>query len=157
MKFVIVLLKELAEIIIRRYRLLINSLKTGKEADGVLNAINSLKSEGIAVEHDFFTAQECLNLRNKIDDLIASNSTNVWIDDEGADHRVYFVNEIDEEFNRFYENPKIRKILAKYTGTREPEGMLLAARIDAQDGNLGSGGGWHRDSPITHQFKAIAT
>jgi hypothetical protein len=79
----------------------------------------------------------------------------VWKDNLGADNRIYFINEIDDEFDEFYRNPLIRQALRDYTGIENPAGMLLAARLDAKDGNVGSGGGWHRDSPTTHQFKAV--
>lgn len=151
----IILLKEIAETFIRRSRILCSKLKTSKYAIDEPNRLNTLRRDGLYIENDFYTADECSNLRNKIDSLIAKGSTNVWVDEAGADHRIFFINEIDEDFNKFYQHPKIRQILAAYTGITRPKGMLLAARIDAKKGNLGSGGGWHRDSPITHQFKAI--
>ncbi|MEM5547769.1 phytanoyl-CoA dioxygenase family protein [Pseudoalteromonas fuliginea] len=148
MKMLVILIKEMAESFIRNTRLLFSGAKQ--------NQINSsLKENGLVRVHDFYSKDECEKLRTKIDYYIADETTNKWIDESGSDHRIYFINEIDEDFNRFYEHPKIREALLNYTGTKEPSGMLLAARIDAKDGNLGSGGGWHRDSPITHQFKAI--
>ncbi|MBA6353598.1 phytanoyl-CoA dioxygenase family protein [Colwellia sp. BRX9-1] len=155
MKLLIVLLKEMLETLLRCSRLLGNKIRMKQKGGGISNILNALKQYGLFIETDFYTAEECSNLRNKIDNLIANDSSNVWVDEVGADHRIFFINEIDEEFNKFYNNRLIRKVLAGYTGTTKPNGMLLAARIDAKKGNVGSGGGWHRDSPITHQFKAI--
>lgn len=155
MKLLIISLKEIAETFVRRFRVLCNRLKIKNSHMDIAKILNDLKQYGLSIENDFYTAEECFNLRNKIDNLITKDSTNVWIDETGADHRIFFINEVDEEFTKFYQHPKIRQILAEYTGTTEPKGMLLAARIDAKEGNLGSGGGWHRDSPTTHQFKAI--
>ncbi|WP_348709019.1 phytanoyl-CoA dioxygenase family protein [uncultured Pseudoalteromonas sp.] len=155
MGMVIIFLKEIAESTIRNLRIFKNKLGTATKSKELSKVLKELKKDGISVESNFYTSEECCRFRKKIDALIESNSTNVWIDESGADHRIYFVNEVDDDFNDFYENSKIRSILKNYTGTNEPKGMLLAARIDAKDGNIGSGGGWHRDSPITHQFKAI--
>lgn len=148
MKIILVLVKELLESAFRNIRLLIV-----KEKDSPIN--KALNTDGITIEKNFFNSEQCKHLRNKIDTYISKGESNVWQDELGADNRVYFINEIDSDFEKFYSNPIIRDALLKYTGTSKPNGMLLAARIDAKEGNLGSGGGWHRDSPITHQFKAI--
>lgn len=144
----VIFIKELVESLIRNFRLLFSRAKNNN-----VNAM--LKETGIVKIDGFYTKEECKKLRDKIDHYIESENTNLWIDESGADHRVYFINEIDGEFNKFYKHPRIREALLNYTGCSNPSGMLLAARIDAKEGNLGSGGGWHRDSPIRHQFKAI--
>lgn len=148
MSFLIVMFKELLETLVRRWRL----IRIGNKND---DTNKQLKESGIAVQPGFYSDEECKKLREKIDGYINSENINVWKDELGADNRIYFINEIDSTFERFYTHPKIRSALAAYTGTTKPSGMLLAARIDAKTGNLGSGGGWHRDSPVTHQFKAI--
>lgn len=143
-------LKEIAEAILRNIRLLkIPSKKYIKDI------VSNLKSDGISVEEGFYSPDQCAEYRRRIDEIISSGSSNVWCDDQGADRRVYFVNEVDDAFQDFYQNPKVRDVLAAYVGTKDPKGMLLAARIEYVPNNLGSGGGWHRDSPSTHQFKAI--
>lgn len=148
MKLFFVLIKEVCESIVRRWRL----LKVSSENSYVNE---SLKKDGITVKNNYLSSEECKHLRDKIDYYISSESSNVWCDEIGADNRIYFINEVDSDFDCFYKDSLIRNVLCKYTGTTNPSGMLLAARIDCKEGNLGSGGGWHRDSPITHQFKAI--
>lgn len=147
-KFVIVLIKEVAETVIRGFR---------RFSVRILNkdVIDKIKQEGFTTKQGFYTPEECSNLRKKIDELIEDETVTTWVDDTGSDHRIYFANELHEEFDKFYSNSLIRDALAGYTGTKRPNGMVLAARIDAKEGNVGSGGGWHRDSPVTHQFKAV--
>lgn len=142
------LIKEMAETLVRSYR----RFTVGATSD---DKIKTLKKDGLVVVPNFLTKEHCAELCNKIDMLISSDSVNVWSDDVGSDKRIYFVNQIDSEFNIFYENKIIRNVLKNYTGSEDPDGMLLAARIEYKDNNKGSGGGWHRDSPVTHQFKAI--
>lgn len=147
LKLLVIVIKELSELVIRRARVLLSKNQAVY--------IKSLHRDGLCIEPDFYTAKECENLRRKIDKLIEDESVNSWVDQSGSDHRIYFANELDHDFEKFYTNARIRSVLAGYTGTVKPNGMLLAARIDAKEGNIGSGGGWHRDSPVTNQFKAI--
>lgn len=117
--------------------------------------IHNLKDSGIHIVPDYLSKDKCKQLRDKIDVFIENKGTNVWQDDDKADNRIYFINDLDEEFNEFYQTPYFKDILKSYLGTAKPKGMLLAARIDHIGKNKGSGGGWHRDSPFTNQFKAI--
>ncbi len=147
---IVSIIKEIAESLIRNFHLL-----SSKNKKCVKEITSGLKSDGISIEKNFYTKDQCSKLISRIDDMISSKSAKVWVDDEASDHRIYFVNEIDESFNEFYEDHKVRQVLSSYTGTEHPKGMLLAAKIEFKEGNEGSGGGWHRDSPYTHQFKAI--
>jgi len=151
MNILTALTKEIGEAILRNLRIV-----RAKSIRSDLNqVVNGLKNEGVFVKPHFYTPSECERLRNKIDQLIENDDVKIWSDDEGADQRIYFVNDLDSEFQAFYDNQDIRQVLSAYTGTTNPNGMLLAARIDYKENNQGSGGGWHRDSPFTHQFKAI--
>ncbi|ATG76502.1 phytanoyl-CoA dioxygenase family protein [Pseudoalteromonas sp. 1_2015MBL_MicDiv] len=152
MKLVIVLIKELLESLIRTYR---HIFRTRDYSSSFKEKVGILNDEGMLVENHFYSKETCKILRDKIDSMIDDEGVQTWIDDSASDHRIYFANQLDSDFNDFYNHPEIRKMLNAYTGTKTPTGMLLAARIDAKEGNLGSGGGWHRDSPITHQFKAV--
>ena len=148
MKFIIAIFKEIIESLIRNSKLVFIDNKDS-------HLIDELMEDGITLAESILNSDECKNLRDKIDGYINNSDTNIWCDEIGADKRIYFINEIDSDFEKIYSNSFIRDILRKYTGIRNPAGMLLAARIDAKEGNIGSGGGWHRDSPTSHQFKAI--
>lgn len=150
MKFLTVFIKEIAELVIRNLR-----KRSVQRDNSVKEILENLKADGIFVEDGFYSREKCNKLIKKIDNLIESGVENVWLDDDFSDHRLYFANELDEDFDEFYKNEKIRCVLSNYTGTTAPNGMVLAARIEYKNQNMGSGGGWHRDSPFTHQFKAI--
>ena len=150
LKLLYVLLSECAESTLRNFRKL-----AAKSTPVDPKIMNDLKVDGVSVQEDFLTSQQCDEYIAKIEKIIASGSSNIWKDSAGADNRIYFAETLDDKFAEFFETPKIRQILSRYTGTEKPKGMLLASRITAKEGNLGSGGGWHRDSPISHQFKAV--
>tara|TARA_A100001011_G_C14321791_1_gene851123 strand:- start:8164 stop:8952 length:789 start_codon:yes stop_codon:yes gene_type:complete len=118
--------------------------------------VSKLKKEGIFVKDEIFISKsKCNELRNKIDNHIASGEANLWQDDLKSDNRFYFAENLDSSFKELFENEYIRGVLKGYTGFKNPKGLLLAARLDYKNGNIGSGGGWHRDSPFSHQFKAV--
>jgi hypothetical protein len=78
-----------------------------------------------------------------------------WSDPQGADRRVF-------GFEHFYPaavadlgiEAELQRI-SSYLGSAIRRWTLLASRITAVQGNLGSGGGWHRDSAFRHQVKVI--
>lgn len=148
MGIIISLVKEVAESLLR-------SLKKIGSLSEYRDELEGLKKQGYHIVPNYLSSETCQELRNKIDSIIESGGANVWRDPEGADSRVYFIDELDQEFKDFYETRYFREVLKEYTGITDPKGMLLAGRIDAVGGNIGSGGGWHRDSPVTHQLKAI--
>ena len=117
--------------------------------------VEELNEQGIFLKKEYFNKEKCNVLMASIDDMLASGETNVWIDEYESDHRVYYANDINKEMKDFFEDMYIRRILKTYLGISNPVGMVLAARIKYNQNNVGSGGGWHRDSPFNHQFKAI--
>lgn len=149
MQKIIYILKEL---IVEFY---FNFIRWKKKSENNKNILSSLYRDGISTVPDFLSDEKCLKYIKIIDACIEDSSINTWVDGEGADNRIYFINEINAEMNEFYENKFIRSVLYDYLGVSNPVGMLLAAKINFKNGNLGSGGGWHRDSPVRNQFKAI--
>lgn len=146
------LLKEAAESLLRNIR------KMYVDSDVKIRChqeVSMLNECGFYVAKDWLSKESCNDLIKEIDNHIESDQLNVWSDDLGADHRVYFIDTINDKFKDFYNTPYFRDVLKSYTGIQDPKGMLLAGRIDAVEGNVGSGGGWHRDSPVHHQTKAI--
>jgi len=148
MIFFKVLVKELIESVIRACRLLV------VKNDNV-DITSRLKNKGLVTIPNFLSESQCLEYIEIIDKLLSNTETKVWCDKQGADQRIYFVNEINQKMAEFYNNPEIKTYLNNYLGISEPVGMLLASKILFTTDNIGSGGGWHRDSPIKHQFKAI--
>ena len=117
--------------------------------------LNDLKNEGISIVPNYLSEEKIEKYKGLIDKYLDDEKSNVWVDEKGADERLYFIDEIDEDFKKYYETPLFREVLKEYTGISKPKGMLLAGKIKAVSDNLGSGGGWHRDSAFAHQFKSI--
>lgn len=150
MSMVIAFIKDILESLLRNTRIAI----AGKKFI-VNDTLSGLKKDGIFIVPSFLTVEQCEKYISIIDECIEDKLSNVWLDDEEADHRIYFINEINDDMNTFYKNQYIRNLLTLYTGIINPKGMLLAAKIEYKKNNKGSGGGWHRDSPFNHQFKGV--
>lgn len=144
----VALIKEVIELGLRS----VSKAITARKAKYSTSELNDV---GFKIFENFLTPNQCEELRGLVDTYLTSGGANVWHDPEGADNRIYFADKLNSGFKEIYEHSDLRDSLAEYTGIKNPAGLLLAAKINFVEGNQGSGGGWHRDSPFTHQFKAI--
>ena len=98
----------------------------------------------------------CKKLIEKIDTgLSDSRNPRVWQDKVGSDIRIW---EFEKEIGGLVDSFEIQrwiKAIDEYTGRKTRSWCLMANRILPVEGNLGSGGGMHRDSPFSHQVKCI--
>ena len=62
---------------------------------------------------------------------------------------------LNEAIGKKIDSRRIFDLAESYLGKRITHYFVLGARLDCAGGNKGSGGGWHRDSAFSHQFKAI--
>lgn len=117
--------------------------------------IRGLKKDGFYTLEGFLSAEDCAELRNRTDMFIENNQDKVSLESNGSDKRVYGVNKHDNSFVI----DKIEKLSDEIFGTFSfiinKDYFYLLGKIVASDENLGSGSGWHRDSPISNQFKTI--
>lgn len=116
--------------------------------------LNILYSKGIYVIPDFISSERSDELAHKMDDLFQKNPDLVKKESNGFDERIYGADLFtDFEFNEF--NAVTENFAKQFYFSRKLHSFSLLGRIHSGNGNLGSGSGWHRDSPITHQFKGI--
>lgn len=117
---------------------------------------NNIHVQGFAVIPNFWSEEKCRLVRTQVDSLIKSKDYGkFWVDNSDSDKRVYFAEQSSPDLMEFHEDEFIEKMRRRYTGSASCEKLTLAAKLDFRKGNLGSGGGWHRDSPHNQQFKAI--
>ena len=116
--------------------------------------IAEIRRNGFVVLKDFLPLALCAQLREQIDDITHTDTDRIWIDDAQSDHRIYGFdrlsgfNTIDEYLTR------LQAAADLYMNERQTLYFALGARLVARPGNIGSGGGWHRDS-VSTQFKSI--
>ncbi len=112
--------------------------------------MKDLKDFGVAVIEDFMPDSICASYRNHIDQLIGSYPERVT---RRSDERIYGVERVSEILKSYADQPFFQIMGHDYT-THTQLGFLLAARMKFNQGNLGSGEGWHRDS-FVYRLKAI--
>ena len=78
-----------------------------------------------------------------------------WKDQEKSDNRAYQAERSLSSLDKFYANDFIKRTASWFYGTKKLNSFILLNKLIPVLNNKGSGGGWHRDSPTRHQFKAI--
>ena len=117
--------------------------------------ISEIDNYGVTVIPNFYTPEQCDFLTNQIDDLINKYDSQVRREENNSDNRVYGAEKLSEEIKQFHDNEMFKRLCEAYLGVKCTNQYTLAARLDYKEGNLGSGGGWHRDTPFKKQFKSI--
>lgn len=121
---------------------------------GAEQHIRNLRENGYSVIENYFSAEQCEQMRAVIDSAMETYPDAMWQGKLGADNRIFGIEHVGGKFREFFNDPYLRQIGNSYFDGRLENLQTLAARIDAIPGNIGSGEGWHRDA--NHfQFKAI--
>lgn len=125
-------------------------------ARGGKGEFSGLTEQTALVFEDDLTLDICEQLIMEIDKVLAeADHPRVWKDAIGADSRILgFERDIGDLVEHFDIEGRL-KAIEKYLGVKIKSWHLMANRVSAKDNNLGSGGGWHRDSPFSHEVKCI--
>lgn len=143
------ILKFMASWIVRRFRLVMLSTDNGSDW------FRGLREYGIFKFKSELTSNDLARIKKHIDSVITSGRAKIWVDSVGSDTRIFGAEKL---FMPDYFNSLARRYAhygEKYLGRRIHSFFVLAARMDYVEANIGSGGGWHRDSAFNHQFKVI--
>lgn len=97
----------------------------------------------------------CAEIRNEIDALIAEFPDRIDVDPQGSDHRIWGSERASERIKAFHEDPALLSFGSAYLKTEVRNITTLAGKVVATPANVGSGGGWHRDSMYEKQIKTI--
>lgn len=114
--------------------------------------VKQIQKQGYSIIPNFINLEICEQYRREIDSIIHKYPE--YLHKNIDDQRVYGAEHISVKIKNFSLNPFIQKIASDYNHTETKTAFTLAAKLPFSLGNIGSGGGWHRDSCI-RQFKAI--
>lgn len=114
-----------------------------------------LRKNGFIVIENYYDDKKCSLIRDEIDLLNEKykDSDKLQIDKFNSDRRIFGA-EKSELIKDFYNDEFCLNIVQNYFGGKICNSNTLAGKLVAQEGNLGSGQGWHRDAHH-FQFKAI--
>jgi hypothetical protein len=115
----------------------------------------ALRRQGYFVIENFQDRAKCAELVREIERVFHDYEPLLWSDQLKADTRAYAADRVSEPVRKFFEDPLITNVMHRYMGEEEVCFFTLANRVRPIPGNLGSGGGWHRDTVHQRQFKAI--
>jgi len=117
--------------------------------------LSELKQNGVIVLPNYYTEDRCNEIITHIDKMIDDDSINVQYDGVKSDARVFASHRYSETIKEFHTDPFLRQVGEAYSGCELINSHTLGAKLTAQKNNLGSGGGWHRDSVYQTQYKSI--
>ena len=117
--------------------------------------VSEMRRTGICVIPGFYDRARCEALCAEIDSLLVTYESQLWKDPLSSDRRIFGANELSQKIMEFWSDEVLIDILNTYEQSDHRLGYTMAARLEAKDGNLGSGQGWHRDSANGMQTKAI--
>ena len=118
--------------------------------------VKQIKKNSFVVIPNFYTDEECAELRKEVDKLILKreDENNLWTDESKSDNRCFAAEDNSELIKKFFENTFLLDVASSYFGGKIVCSNTLASKINYTEGNIGSGQGWHRDGN-NFQFKAM--
>jgi hypothetical protein len=143
---------------IKRYEILHSFRKSRAEFDEQVEAAAAaIRSQGYVVFEDYFSVEQCAEVRQEIDRLLVAYPDVVQRDSKDSDHRFFGANNASPLIAElFWQDVFLNGVRDCFYEHSDIVGCTLAARMDAKAGNAGSGGGWHRDMIFGRQLKSIA-
>jgi hypothetical protein len=108
--------------------------------------ISSININGFCIIDNYFDEKECDQIINEINVFIARCPDLVWNKMNLSDQRIFGFNNVSGLVDKFFKSIEILEIANAYISCRMESIFTIAAKINFQQGNLGSGGNWHRDS-----------
>ncbi len=124
-------------------------------SDTVRSYLDEIERNGYIVIPKFYSVRECSDLISEVDRLNIEYRADVLIDPNESDHRIHGAERLSPLIRKFHEHKLLNDIAAGYYQTEFENYFTLAGKLVYKDNNLGSGGGWHRDTVHQRQFKAM--
>ena len=111
-------------------------------ADAPSVALESMRTKGYYVWENYYSSEECSEIRSEIDRLITENQQLIWKDDEDADNRVYFAERLSDQIKGFSTDSRFHKeiehflaeLLKAIKGSKNPKAKSLASRVKSAQG-----------------------
>lgn len=149
-------LKNLARTMYHRTRREWQSRAGVAASDQVERLCRSLSKDGYAVVEDFKSRAECAELRSEVDRVIREFDAKLWRDEHDSDVRAFGIEQVSAQIATSFSTDSLINNVARHYLTEDQTCFFtLANRVTPVPNNLGSGGGWHRDTPHERQFKSL--
>lgn len=120
-----------------------------------VNLRESLRRDGCAFFPNFLHTDVCSYLIEQGRQMIADCPDHVSLESNNSDKRIYGVDKLIADYQLMPATRLLDDCARVFYRTADIDYFQMLGNITYSDNNLGSGGGWHRDSPFNHQFKFI--
>jgi hypothetical protein len=128
----------------------------GLQRRSILSPVcSALKSEGIYVAPELLDGDLVNRLIAACDEIYDKNSAVVSVESNGTDARIYGVERLSTDAAFKELQSKFLKDAKAFYGSDRISQFCMSGDIVYRAEGIGSGSGWHRDSPYRHQFKVI--
>ena len=118
-------------------------------------ALKNIRTNGYHVIESYCSREYCSQAISEINAIIHEREEEIWKDEHESDFRIYGADRISKPIAEFLNDPFLSEIGCTYINSNNKKGFTLGARLEEKENNLGSGGGWHRDTAHQKQIKAI--
>ncbi len=129
------------------------SLNQSKYDCIIKKAVDEIKVKGFYAIEGFYTKEKSSLLASRLRELLQCNPELIHPATK-ADKRIHGVEKLDDLFLNYSNDVLIHEIARVYSQKPVDVAFTLGARLITNPANLGSGGGWHRDSTV-RQFKSM--
>ena len=115
----------------------------------------ALYEKGLYQPPEGLSQEDVARLTAACDNVYEQFPEAVSLESNGSDRRIYGVDRLSQD--PVFKELQQRFLLEaeNFYGSTDLEQFCMAGDISFQADGLGSGSGWHRDSPFRHQFKVI--
>lgn len=119
--------------------------------------LDQIRETGMAIVPDFWTSAQCKSAIIEFDAALSAPGSSIWSDNTASDQRIFGFEKRSESGIAFLADEQIRAVKGWYyqADPDQLEEFVMMNKVICQPGNLGSGGGWHRDAVHEQQLKAI--
>jgi len=116
--------------------------------------LSDLNNCGYSIIENYYEKEKCEKIIKTINAFMENNPENIYSEANGSDKRIFGAEHVDKMIMDYYNLDFVKNIGALYMSCKLKNFMTMANKTSYTENNLGSGGGWHRDS-INPQLKSI--
>ncbi|MDA8958844.1 phytanoyl-CoA dioxygenase family protein [Akkermansiaceae bacterium] len=118
----------------------------------VSDELKDIHRQGFTIKRNFLDQDKCLSLIDEFKSNLSNEK--VWRDVVQSDTRIFGIEKKSPSFGKIFDTLDLKNIYNCYISAAQ-ESIVLCNHIIPKAENLGSGGGWHRDSMYRRQLKFI--
>jgi hypothetical protein len=119
------------------------------------HSIDELNTNGLFRVDNFLNVDMCREMISGFDAIKRARPGILSLESNGADERLYGADRAANVFQLGSQAANLDRLAEAFYRSRDIMHFQMAGHIRWTPDNLGSGAGWHRDSPFSQQFKFI--